>query len=221
MPAAAGRPMFSATDALGYAWKAFTANIGPLIIIGLVIFGVNFVIQLLQYSFDSWILRTVANAAAIFLSLVLALGLIRATLIIVDGRSPKVEDVLSTKDLSSYIVASVLVWLLTFAGFLLCVFPMFIVIYLFQFYGYAILDKKSDEVDGVPSSDPVGALRTSMQITTAHIGELLLLLILLFAINLIGGLLCGLGLIVSIPVSYIALGYAWRHFTNGPIAAQA
>lgn len=220
MPAGAGRPAFSATDAFAYGWKGFTANLGPLIVIALVIVAVNLISQWLQYAFDNGFLQFLATIAALLISLVLALGLYRATLIIVDGGTPKVEDVLSTKDLASYIVASVLVWLIVTVGLILCIIPGIIAGYLLQFYGFAILDKKSDDISGAPSSDPVGALRTSFKITSTHVGELLILLILVFVANLIGAILCLVGLLVTIPVSYIAVAYAWRYFTNGTIAPR-
>jgi uncharacterized membrane protein len=220
VPMGATSGTFSATDAITYGWNGFKANLGPLIVIALVIIAVNLVVSFLQQSFDSWLVSMVFNLLGLLISLLLTLGLIRAALIIVDGRHPKAEDVLRTDHLGSYILATILVWLIVTVGIILCIIPGIIAGFLLQFYGYAILDGKSDAPGGVPSSDPVGSLRTSFQITSQHVGELLLLLILVFVVNLVGILLCGVGLLVSMPVTAIAIAYAWRYFSKGPIAPQ-
>lgn len=222
MPVPMGAPSgtFSATDAITYGWNGFKANIGPLIVIALVIIAVNLVVSFLQQSFDNWLIGVVFNLLGLLLSLVLTLGLIRAALIILDGRHPKAEDVLRTDELGPYILATILVWLIVTVGLILCIIPGIIAGFLLQFYGYAILDRKADSVGGAPSSDPVGSLRTSYQITSKHVGELILLLILVFVVNMVGALLCGVGLLVSFPVTAIAIAYAWRFFSKGPIAPQ-
>lgn len=214
-------PAFSATDAFTYGWGAFKANLGPLVIIALVIVAVNLVTGFLQQSFDNWFFGILFNTLGLLISLVLALGLMRAALIILDGRKPKVEDVLSLDNIGPYIVATLLVWLITSVGLLLCIIPGLIAAYLFQFYGFAILDRKADDVGGAPSTDPVGAMRTSFKITSSHVGELILLMILVLVANMVGFLLCGVGVLITMPVSYIAVAYAWRYFTKGAIAPQA
>ncbi len=219
---AAGSPRaFSATDAVAYGWKGFTNNIGSLIVIGLVLFVASLATNLLSRAFDTWILNITANLVGTFISLVISLGLIRAALIILDGRRPAVEDLLSTKDIGPYIIASIVVSILFVVGLLFCILPGLIVAFLVQFYGYAIVDQKADIVGGAASSDPIGAIRTSIQIVWGNLGQIILLALLSLAVNIVGALLCGLGLLVSLPVTAIALAYAWRYFSAGPIAAQA
>ena len=46
----------------------------------------------------------------------------------------------------------------------------------------------------------------------------LLLILALAAINLVGAIPCGLGLLVTMPVSVIALTYAYRVLTGGPLS---
>jgi uncharacterized membrane protein len=98
-------------------------------------------------------------------------------------------------------------------GFILCIIPGFIAIFLLQFFPYAIVDGRTE--------DPIESLKISYDLVKGHAGDLLLLMILIFLLNLLGALLCGLGLIVTIPVSAIATAYAWRWFSRGRIAPQA
>ncbi|MGB7980714.1 MAG: hypothetical protein WCF36_07960, partial [Candidatus Nanopelagicales bacterium] len=221
-PGPAGQPRaFSPTDAVVYGWNGFKNNVGPLVIIGLVLLAASALTNFLSRGFDTLIISATANLLSIFISLVISLGLIRAALIILDGRKPSVEDLISTDNIGPYIIASIVVTVLTVVGLVLCILPGLVVAFLAQFYGYAIVDGKADGGGGAPSSDPIGAIRTSIQVVVANLGQLILLLLLSFAINLAGALLCGVGLLVSIPVTAIALAYAWRSFSAGPIAAQA
>ena len=150
------RAPFSATDALGYGWKGFTANIGPLVVIGLVLALASLLSNWLSQGFDSWLLTVTGSVLSFFISLVIGLGLIRAALAILDGGRPSVEQLVSTKDIGPYILASLLVALIVTVGLFLCVIPGLIAGFLLQFYGYAIIDKKVDSVTTAPQSTPTG-----------------------------------------------------------------
>ncbi|HSO04377.1 MAG TPA: hypothetical protein VLQ92_07850, partial [Candidatus Limnocylindrales bacterium] len=213
------RAPFSATDAIGYGWKAFTANIGPLVIIGLVLAVASVLTNWLSRGFDSWLLTITGNVLSVFISLVIGLGLIRAALAILDGGRPSVDQLVSTKDIGPYIIASLLVAVIVTVGLILCVVPGLIAGFLLQFYGYAIIDRKTDSVTTAPQSSPTGAIRASFEVVAANIGPLILLAVLCFLLNVAGALLCGVGLLVSLPVTSIAIAYAWRYFSGGRIAA--
>ena len=219
MSPAPQRAPFSATDAIGYGWKGFTANIGPLVLIGLVLFVASSLSSWLSRGFDSWFLTVIGSVLGAFISLVIGLGLIRAALAILDGGRPSVEQLVSTKDIGPYIIASLLVALVVTVGLFLCVIPGLIAGFLLQFYGYAIIDRKTDSVTTAPESSPTGAMRASFEVVAANVGPLILLAVLCFVVNVAGALLCGVGLLVSLPVTAIAIAYAWRYFSGGRIAA--
>jgi hypothetical protein len=213
------RAPFSATDAIGYGWKGFTANIGPLILIGLVLLVASGLSNWLSQGFDSWLLTVIGSVLGAFISLVISLGLIRAALAILDGGRPSVEQLVSTRDIGPYIIASLLVALIVTVGLFLCLIPGLIAGFLLQFYGYAIIDRKTDSVTTAPQSSPTGAMRASFEVAAGNVGPLILLAVLCFLLNLLGALLCGVGLLVTVPVTAIAIAYAWRYFSGGRIAA--
>ena len=215
------RAPFSATDAIGYGWKGFTANIGPLVIIVLVLVVASALTNFLSRGFNSSLLTILASLLGAFISLVIGLGLIRAALAILDGGRPSVEQLISTKDIGPYIIASLMVWAIVTIGLFLCLLPGLIAGFLLQFYGYAIIDRKADSVTTAPQSSPTGALRASFEVVAANVGPLILLAVLCFLVNVAGALLCGVGLLVSLPVTYIAIAYAWRYFSGGRIAPVA
>ena len=213
----ASRAPFSATDAIGYGWRGFTQNIGPLVVIGLILVLTSIATNWLSRGFDNWLLSLAGSALALFISLVIGLGLIRAALAIVDGRRPSVEELLSTRDIGPYFVASIIVAVIVTVGLLLCVLPGLIAGFALQFYGYAIIDHKVDAVATAPQSSPTGAIRASTQVVSANVGPLILLALLCFVLNIIGAILCGIGLLVTLPVTAIAVAYAWRYFSGGRI----
>jgi hypothetical protein len=213
------RAPFSATDAIGYGWKGFTANIGPLVLIGLVLIVATGLSNWLSQGFESLGLTIIGSVLSAFISLVISLGLIRAALSILDGGRPSVEQLVSTKDIGPYIIASLLVALIVTVGLVLCIIPGLVAGFLLQFYGYAIIDRKSDSVTTAPQSSPTGSLRASFEVVAGNVGPLILLAVLCFLLNIAGALLCGVGLLVTVPVTSIAIAYAWRYFSGGRIAA--
>jgi uncharacterized membrane protein len=184
------------------------------------VFAANVVISVMQAWTDSAVLTILLAVLSAFVSLVIGLGLIRAALVILDGRHPEVGDLISTKDIGPYLIATILVSLTVGVGLLLCIIPGLIAGFLLQFYGYSILDRRSDDLSVSAQPDPVGALRTSYEVVTRNLGDLLALAIVCFVMNVLGAIACGIGLLVSLPITAIALAYAWRHLTGGVIAPQ-
>ncbi len=162
-----------------------------------------------------------ASILSLFISLVISLGLIRAALAILDGGRPTIEELLSTRDIGPYLVASLIVAATVALGLLLCIIPGLVAGFLLQFYGYAIIDRKADSVTTAPTSDPIGAIRASFEVVTGNIGQVILVALLCFAVNVAGALLCGVGLLVSMPVTAIAIAYTWRYFSGGRIVEPA
>ena len=64
----------------------------------------------------------------------------------------------------------------------------------------------------------IESIRSSVDLTVKNFGPVVLLLLLLAAINIVGALLCGLGLLFTIPISVIATNYAYRVLTGGPLS---
>ncbi len=206
-------PRFSAGEAISYGWDAFKANAGPLVVTILVILVTNTLLGWLAP--NNTVLMVAWSVLQVFVSLLLGLGIIRVALAVLDGRTPYVNDLISTQGLLPYVIATLLFSVIVTIGLILCIIPGLIAGFLLQFYAFAILDDRSGG-----EADPIAALRKSFDVTSSHVGSLILLALACIGINFIGAMLCGLGLLVSIPVSWVAIAYAWRFFTNGTIAPQ-
>jgi len=65
---------------------------------------------------------------------------------------------------------------------------------------------------------PIEAIKQSIDITKNNIGQVIIAYLVIYAITLVGALLCGIGLIVAIPVSSLFLVFVYRKLTNGYVA---
>ncbi len=63
------------------------------------------------------------------------------------------------------------------------------------------------------------ALSASYNLVKDNFGRVFLVLLVAFLINLVGALLCGIGLLVTAPICWIIVAYAYRKLNNQPIAA--
>lgn len=50
---------------------------------------------------------------------------------------------------------------------------------------------------------------------TKNVGQLIVIALVLMLLNFVGALLCGIGMLVTLPVTAIALAFAWRTVTGG------
>ena len=217
-PPSAGPPPASggnldAGAAISYGWKGMTQNLGTFVLIALVIVVIQVVLSVVGYAFDNYWLRMVWNILVWIVGLILAMGLIRAALSVLDGGRPEVGMLFRTDRLAPYLIASILVGLAVGVGLILCIVPGLIVAFLFAFFGYAIVDGKTD--------DAIESMKMSWNLVSKNVGSLILLFILVILINLVGALLCGIGLLFTYPITAVALAYAWRTISGGRVAQLA
>jgi hypothetical protein len=212
----------SVGDAIGYGWKGFTANVGSILLIVLVVVVVGGGLNVLATSIDNTVLSFIVSLIGFVVGFFLSLGLIRAALTVADGEKPNVGELFQGEGVAQYAIASIvlglafallnLVGLVTIillpATFLVTLVLSFFV----QFFGYSILDDKVSAFEGIGRS---------FDVVKKNFGELLLLWLAALAINIAGALLCGVGLLVSLPVTAIAWAYAWRRLTGGVVAPLA
>jgi hypothetical protein len=237
VPPAATGARFTVGAALSYAWAAFKANLGPLVILALVVIGVQLVVGLLRllvglgFESDSSIvvgtaavLSLLMGVIAFVVGMVVAVGLIRAALAVMDGRTPTPNMIFQTEGLVTYILAAILFGLGVSVGLVLCIIPGLVLAFLWQFYGYAI-------VDGHPEVGATSSLGRSFQVVKANVGELLVLWLAFIGIGLVIGLVAVIPLIgwiigaaaavIIYPVFALSLAYAWRSMTGGVVAPVA
>ena len=86
-------------------------------------------------------------------------------------------------------------------GLLLCIIPGIILSVRFQFFGWAIVDRELG---------PFEAMQESWELTRGSFWNLVLLWLVLAGINILGALALGVGLLITSPMSMVAVGFVYR-----------
>jgi uncharacterized membrane protein len=116
------------------------------------------------------------------------------------------------------LLGSILYGLLVFAGFILLIIPGIYWAVRYHYFPYLIIDR---------DMGPVEAIKKSGQLTRGVWWNLFLFWIVIFAINLVGAILCLVGLLFTIPWTFVAVAYVYRYLlaetptaqvTEGPLA---
>lgn len=204
---------FSSKEAFRFGWATFKNNkafLLPLfagvavIYIGLGAMqsfadeqstGLSFVVSILD-----WLLRVS-----------ISIGLIEIPLMLMDGQKPDFGHLFSGfRHFVAYIVASLFYMLIVVGGFILLIVPGIIWALRFQFYGYLIIDK---------GMKPMQALRTSWAMTRGTTWDLFAFALIAGLINIAGALALMIGLLITVPVTLIALAFIYRKLVNQPQTA--
>lgn len=207
-------PVFTVGEALSFGWSRFKEN--PLAWIGMALLTSG--IPGLVYFFflgdpdadidsSSYLLLVVA----MLVTLALQAAMVRGALDEVNGRKPSFGAFFNLPNIAQILLAGLIVSVLTIVGFILLFIPGVIVFFLSYFAIHFVVDRRVPAIDGI---------RLSWSIIAKNAGPLLLLALVVFSLNLIGALLCGLGTLVTTPVTGIAVAYAYRTLTDGYVTAS-
>ena len=159
------------------------------------------------------LLELVSGFAAFAITGLLTMGLITITLKIVDEREPVFMDLFANLEVLAYYVASAFLYcMMVVLGFFLLVIPGIYVGVRFQFFGYFIVDEKRG---------PLEALQQSAKLTRGRVLELFVFDLLLFGLNILGALLLGVGLLITMPMSWLALSFVFRNLHGAHEAVPA
>ncbi len=237
-PGAAAAPgAYNAPEAIGYGWNKFKANPGPLLLgtlILMVVAGViSFVANLIATGLFVSNPSTVINAdgtidinggsgffARILVSMVISLlvgliaqiilaGLVKGALDTVDGKPVSVGGMFEGWDKGAVIVAALIVAVATAIGTLLCYLPGLVVGFLTSYTMFFVVDR---------GMAPVDAVKASVSFVTANLANTLVYYLLGVLVVIVGAILCGVGLLVAIPIVILGAAYTFRRLHDQPVA---
>jgi len=201
-------PPFTISDTVTYSWNATFRNFGPLMLVSLVVFVGNVFAILIGEASSTPGLELAFNLIAIVVDLLLVLGLIRASLDVVQGRRPSAGEVFRPEGAGPYLLASILYLVGVYVGLILIV-PGVVFAVVFQFYGYVVAEH--------PSVSALTALGRSAAITKGVRLRLIGLALVLVLLNVAGALVCVVGLVVTYAITATALAYTYRILTDQPV----
>ncbi|MEO5663530.1 MAG: hypothetical protein ABIR39_09615 [Nocardioides sp.] len=113
-------------------------------------------------------------------------------------------------DFVQVVIASLILAVATIVGIVLCVLPGLAVMFLTAFTLHFIIDKQLPAIE---------AIKASISFVMANAGTLIVFFLACLAAYVVGALLCGVGLLVAIPVVVIAQAYAYRTLRSEQVVA--
>ena len=222
---------------MSWAWQKFTKNAAPLVVATLVFWLIGLLL--------SWVSQAVLQAvspetlaafdtadgvfetatptltgvglAVMILSTIVQLlvkgGIASAgyggLLDIANGQPVSIGSFFRPRNVVAVIVASLIVDILVIVGLFACILPGLAVFVFAWFSTVAIVDRNLSPVDGI---------RASVDIVKKNFGSVLLAFLTFVALHIVGFMLCGVGLLVTIPVAYLFLVYTYRRLSGGSVA---
>lgn len=156
-------------------------------------------------SFGSSLLGLVGS---LLTSVLGALG-INAALREVSGEKATWGTLFKVNTYGMIILAALLLMVAGFVGLLLCGLGLIALAIFAPFTYHGVVDKGQNAWESFTSS---------FRLVGQNFGAVFLLELALLGINIVGAILCGLGLFVTIPLSILALAYAFRRIAGGPVA---
>lgn len=202
----------SVKGSLKHGWNTFKSRPWIFVQVGILLFLVNIVMNLVQTVLEQGGEQSGDIAALLFglISLILGVGV---SFLISMGetafflRAHTKPESVSIKDLWhphpfwKFVGASLLAGLMILAGLILLIVPGIIVGLMVSFVGYIVIDEKLG---------PINAVKRSMALTKGSRWKLFQLALATIVLNVLGFLALLVGLFVTIPVSFIAMVHAYR-----------
>ncbi|MFF2082514.1 hypothetical protein ACFVVM_02000 [Nocardia sp. NPDC058176] len=197
--------------ALSYGWERFRTNPGPwlgVMAVGVLIYlGYFAVVQI----FEPTSLFTVLF---LFLVVLVALWLLQAVMVRgalyeTDGYPPAFGSFFRFVNAGNVLLTALLAFAITLVAASLCLLPGLVVGFLCMYSLHFVIDQ---------DYGPVEAIKASAQLVLANLWPSILLALTVTLLTFVGLAFCGLGLFVAGPVCVIAVTYAYRMLTEGPVA---
>ena len=198
---------FSIGDAVGFGWETTKNNLGFLILAVLILWIVSAIPGGLQSPFY---MSTGAAAVAgiIFSLLSIVVGVfvnmaqIRIGLRFCSGETADFEDLYNEyPKFVDMLIGMILYGLIILAGFILLIIPGIYWAIRYHYVGYLIIDQ---------NMKPVAALKRSGELTRGVWWHLLGFWIVMWALTMLGIILCCVGLLFTTPIVIIATAYVYR-----------
>lgn len=189
---------FTIGEAFSFGWQTFKKN--AWFLIGIILLLA--VLQLLMGRNDESLSGLLFWIIILVVQFVVSIGITKITLKLYDGDSVSWRDLYASyRLLWRFVAVSFLYGLMVAVGFVFLIIPGIILGIIFQFAMYLVVDKNM----GVFES-----FRKSAELTRGFRWDLLLFNITVIGLNILGVMLLVIGLIVTLPVTWLAIAYVYR-----------
>ncbi|MDO8575999.1 MAG: hypothetical protein Q7R90_01650 [bacterium] len=208
---------FSGGAMIRFGWETFKKRpwffIGVFLVVSILSSGGQFQTgKNIDYTPATIILLVVVSVAFAAIQILAKMGSIQFVLKAHNNsESTTFGDLWAPHPFWKFVGGSILVGVIVIIGFILLIVPGIIWGLRYMFVPYLVVERKLK---------PFEALKESARITYGHKWQLLGLLCLIVLINILGALFLLVGLLVSIPVSSLAMVHAYRTLAGQASPAQ-
>lgn len=217
-------------DGVKYGWQKFTENVSTFLLGGLAWFIALGILIAISWGIFMGSVLGGTDASGSFSALggigfgigtflfvaVVAVGAVlvqaayfNVALRLAAGQPIQVGDFFKLPNVGNAILTALLVGLATGIGYSLLVIPGIIVAFFSTFAIAFALDRGLGAVD---------AIKESVALVKNNIVPVLLLVLAVYVVNAIGSAICGVGILASYPVAYVAVVYVYRRLQHQPVA---
>lgn len=233
-----GQQHFSAGEGFSWAWNKFSKNAVPLIVptlvYALIVLALYAIVQGIAVAlaptstYESFETDTSfsysysagfggASIAVLVLGGLLTLivaaaaqsAFLGGVLDIADGRPVTIGSFFKPRNITNVIIATLIVGVATSIGSALCFLPGLVVALFAIFTTVIVVDRNCGAID---------AIKASFQLVKANFVPVLIVYLITVAITIVGALLCGVGLLVAVPVASLLLVFTYRKLSGGQVA---
>lgn len=192
---------FSIEAAFKYGWNTFKHRpgffIGMTIIILFVSWFTGFVLGMVGEKGNA-----ISGIINLLVTTLVDLGVVATMLKVYDAPdSATFSDLWHPQQYLPYLGATILTGIAVVVGLILLIIPGLIAAMMLLFVKFVVIDR---------NMGPIDALKESARITKGHRMTLFLFVLAIAVINIIGAVLLLIPLLVTIPVSSLAMVYAYR-----------
>lgn len=196
---------FSKSEAVLFGWNALKKNSRFFIGLLAIMIALNILFSLIMFSFSEEAPQALVMAAGIVFVIfetLIGMGIIKICLKFCDQEPARYGELFSAYPLLlNYIAGSIIYGIMVTTGLLFLVVPGLYLALKHQFYSYSIIDQRKG---------PLQAIKMSGVLTEGVKWNLALFWLMLAGINILGMLALGVGLAVTIPLSWLATAYVYR-----------
>ncbi|EKE11756.1 MAG: hypothetical protein ACD_15C00027G0005 [uncultured bacterium] len=210
---------FSIEEAISAGWEILKNNFWFILGLQMIVFALNLFPELADFVFEDFssmeIPLLMIGVGFFILQIIVNIGMIKIFLGLHDKKQERnVGDLFSGVDhFLDYIIGGIVYVVIVAVGFILLIVPGIIWSIKYQFFAYLIIDK---------NMGPLEALKESARMTKGQKMNLFIFSLVAILLNLAGLLFVGIGLLVTVPLTSLAVVYIFRKLSaeaNVPVQA--
>lgn len=196
---------FSIGEAFKKGWELTKEHLGFLIGYQIILFLLTIIFSGGSEGFLGSIWRFIGFVVVV----IVKMGLYNSALLITNNIKPTFEQLYANWRLTvSWVIANFFFAVMFLVGLILLIAPGLYVLARYGFFPFMLLDR---------DLGPVEALKQSAQATEGIRWQLLLLLLACIGLNILGLLFFGVGLLITFPVTLLAVASVYRRVVSTPV----